>query len=363
VALAAGAALAVGGCTAGIVIAAQGSGQAGGTAPARAAAAQAPLRLVSISPATGGQAVNGAGDITVTYNEPLPATAPLPALSPAIAGSWQRAGDAVVFRPAAGYPAGTHVTVTVAGTKESRTPSASSFKTGDYSTLRLQEILTELGYLPLTWTPVPGATVPGQNAAAQLSAAYAPPAGTFQWEPGYPAQLQSFWAQGTPNTLDQGAITGFESDHGLPINGSAGPAVWKALLTAAANDKRNTHGYSYAIVSQQDPETLTIWHDGKKVFSSVANTGIAVSPTGPGTFPVYLKLPFQVMSGTNPDGSHYADPVEWVSYFEGGDAVHYFPRGSYGFPQSLGCVELPYDAAKEAYPYLPYGTLVTVKPE
>ena len=362
VALAAGAALAVGGCTAGIVIATQGSGQAGGTAPARAAAAQAPLRLVSISPATGGQAVNGAGDITVTYNEPLPATAPLPTLSPAIAGSWQRAGDAVVFsrRPA----------IRQARTSRSRwrgpktrTPSASSFKTGDYSTLRLQEILTELGYLPLTWTPVPGATVPGESAAAQLSAAYAPPAGTFQWEPGYPAQLQSFWAQGTSNTLDQGAITGFESDHGLPINGVAGPAVWKALLTAAANDQRNTHGYSYALVSQQDPETLTIWHNGKKVFSSVANTGISVSPTGPGTFPVYLKLPFQVMSGTNPDGSHYADPVEWVSYFEGGDAVHYFPRGSYGFPQSLGCVELPYDAAKDAYPYLPYGTLVTVKPE
>jgi hypothetical protein len=41
--------------------------------------------------------------------------------------------------------------------------------------------------------------------------------------------------------------------------------------------------------------------------------------------------------------------------------VHYYPRGSFGFPQSLGCVELAYDAAKKAYPYLPYGTLVTVK--
>jgi lipoprotein-anchoring transpeptidase ErfK/SrfK len=75
---------------------------------------------------------------------------------------------------------------------------------------------------------------------------------------------------------------------------------------------------------------------------------------------VYEKLQFQIMQGTNPDGSHYADPVSWVSYFNGGDAVHYFPRGSFGFPQSLGCVELPYTAAKQAYPYLPYGTLVTV---
>jgi len=41
---------------------------------------------------------------------------------------------------------------------------------------------------------------------------------------------------------------------------------------------------------------------------------------------------------------------------------HYIARGSYGYPQSLGCVELPYSAAAAAYPYLPYGTLVTVTP-
>ena len=28
--------------------------------------------------------------------------------------------------------------------------------------------------------------------------------------------------------------------------------------------------------------------------------------------------------------------------------------------QSLGCVELPWDAAKKAYPYLTYASLVTV---
>ena len=49
-----------------------------------------------------------------------------------------------------------------------------------------------------------------------------------------------------------------------------------------------------------------------------------------------------------------------MSYFNGGDAVHYFPRGSYGSEQSLGCVELPYSAAKRAYPYLTYGSLVSV---
>jgi len=126
-------------------------------------------------------------------------------------------------------------------------------------------------------------------------------------------------------------------------------------------DQRNTHGYSYAIASKNEPETLTIWHNGKNVFSSYANTGIPAAPTVDGTFPVYEKLTFQIMKGTNPDGSHYADPVAWVSYFNGGDAVHYFNRGSYGWPQSLGCVELPYSAAEKAYGYLPYGTLVTVE--
>jgi peptidoglycan hydrolase-like protein with peptidoglycan-binding domain len=358
-----GAAIAVGGCAAGIVIAAQLGGRAHAVPTVKTAAtgpaAAAPLRVVSVSPAGGARDVNGAGTITVTYNQPLPAGAALPVLSPAVAGSWRRSGDAVIFRPAAGYAPGTHVTVTAAAARTGAN-SAASFTTGQYRTVRLQQILAQLGYLPLTWTPAAGAAVPGGKEAAQLSAAYAPPAGAFRWQQGYPAALRSFWAQGTANTLDQGAITGFEADHGLPPDGAAGPAVWQALLTAAAAGQRNTHGYSYAIARQQQPETLTIWHDGRQVFSSPANTGIAASPTGIGTFPVYEKLPFQVMQGINPDGTHYSDPVEWVSYFDGGDAVHYFDRASYGWQQSLGCVELPYTAAEQAYPYLPYGTLVTV---
>ena len=53
-------------------------------------------------------------------------------------------------------------------------------------------------------------------------------------------------------------------------------------------------------------------------------------------------------------------PGAHVSYFNGGDAVHYFPRGGYGYNQSLGCVELPWRQAAWACPYLTYGSLVTV---
>jgi len=67
------------------------------------------------------------------------------------------------------------------------------------------------------------------------------------------------------------------------------------------------------------------------------------------------------MSGTNPDGSHYHDTgIPWVSYFHGGDALHGFLRSSYGWPQSLGCVEMRYNDAHTVFPYTPIGTLVTV---
>ena len=321
-----------------------------------------PLRLLSVTPASGAQGVDGAGEVTVTFNQPLPASAPLPRLAPAVAGTWQREGDMAVFTPQTGIPADTTETVTVEAGDGTVRSEESSFRTASYSTLRLQELLAQLGYLPLTWTPAAGTAIPAGSPPAQLAAAYQPPPGAFTWHAGYPSDLHGFWQQGSANLIDQGAITGFEADHGMTANGVASPAVWAALLTAAANGEHNQHGYSYAIASQGVPETLTIWHDGRDVFSSYANTGISVAPTPVGTFPVYEKLPYQVMQGTNPDGSHYADPVQWVSYFEGGSAVHYIARGSYGWPQSLGCVELPYSAAEEAYPILPYGTLVTVTP-
>ena len=67
------------------------------------------------------------------------------------------------------------------------------------------------------------------------------------------------------------------------------------------------------------------------------------------------------MSGTNPDGSHYNDPgVPWVSYFNGGDALHGFDRPGYGYPQSDGCVEMPPSNAAVVWPMTPIGTLVTV---
>ena len=107
-----------------------------------------------------------------------------------------------------------------------------TFTTGSYSTLGLQQILTQLGYLPFTWTPAAtaadAATSTPVSLNQEVSTAYAPPAGTFTFKPGYPSQLTSQWKVGQDNILDQGAIRAFESNQGLTMDGVAGPEVWAA---------------------------------------------------------------------------------------------------------------------------------------
>ncbi|MGO9189465.1 MAG: L,D-transpeptidase family protein [Streptosporangiaceae bacterium] len=333
------------------------------------------LQLVSMSPATGTRGVNGASPIQVQFSAPLAASSPMPTLSPSIPGNWTVQGDDVVFTPTVGYSENTKVTIKIPGglagvisaaganVGDGGTLSSSlsqSFTTGSFSTMRLQQLLTQLGYLPMTWTSKSHTTISPTNAHAELAAAYSAPAGTFTWQAGYPSSLTDQWKAGSYNILDDGAVRAFESVTGLTMDGSAGRTVWTDLLKAVAAGKHNPNGYTYALANQNSPENLKIWHNGRLVLESPANTGIAASPTEDGTFPVYLKYYFSYMKGTNPDGTKYDDPVYYASYFNGGDAVHEFSRGSYGWYQSLGCVELPWDSAQKAYPYLTYGSLVTV---
>jgi lipoprotein-anchoring transpeptidase ErfK/SrfK len=75
---------------------------------------------------------------------------------------------------------------------------------------------------------------------------------------------------------------------------------------------------------------------------------------------VYLRRQAQIMRGVTASGQPYADPAQYIAYFNGNYAVHYMARASYGTPQSQGCVELPLSQAREVWPYLDYGSLVTV---
>ncbi len=352
---------------------ASGTSAAAAHHPASVAAKTVPLKVLSVTPAAHATDVNGAAPISVTFSAPLAADSPMPKISPRIGGRWQPgSGNVLQFIPAAGFrqltqvrvriPAGSQGVRSATGVLLSKSVTV-RFRTGTFSARRLDQLLAQLNYLPLTWTPASQAETTSSLSAraSQLSSAYDPPAGSFRWKHGYPSELKTFWHHGSSSSLIiDGAVRAFEFDHGLLMDGIAGPEVWKDLFAAAGADQRNTHGYTYAIASEHDPETLTIWHDGRKVLHSLANTGIPGRTTVPGTFPVYLRYLNTIMKGKNPNGTKYADPVKFVSYFNGGDAVHYFLRGSYGFPQSLGCVELPYTAAQRAWPYLTYGSLVTV---
>ena len=336
-----------------------------------ARASSEPESVLSVTPASHARRIDGAAPIRVVFSHPLAAGSPLPTLSPSIAGTWRTSGSTLEFVPRRGYPPLTHVKLMIPGGPSGVRSAVGGllaaqvvdrFATGTYSTLRLEQLLAQLGYLPLKWDPVPGdVPVPSTDANAQLSAAYSPPPGTFTWLRGFPMMLHNMWQPAQPgNNVLIGAVRAFESDQNMTMDGAAGPGVWEALLSAVAKGRSNPHGYTYAYVTEGSPEMITIWHNGRKVMHTLVNTGIPSRPTVTGTYPVYLRYQFQIMKGTNPDGSKYADPVSFVSYFNGGDAVHYYPRGSYGWPQSLGCVELPYTQAQQAYPFLTYGTLVTV---
>jgi peptidoglycan hydrolase-like protein with peptidoglycan-binding domain len=332
-------------------------------------AAKEPEQVVSVSPADGATKVDGGGQISVVFSEPLSANSPMPTLKPAIKGTWQRSGDTAVFQPSRGFSPRTKVTLTIpagstgvqsAGGGLLATSVTAKFRTGTFSSVRMEQLLAQLGYLPLTWVPSTGKAAPLSDPNAQLSAAYDPPQGIYTWQRGYPIQLKRLWRPDRPSEVLRGAVIAFESDHGLALDGMIGTGVWHAMFRALTHGQLNTHGYTYALASQRPPETLTVWHNGAIVFKHLANTGIPIRPTAVRTDPVYLRYRFQIMKGTNPDGTKYADPVAWVAYFHYGEAVHYFPRYSYGSQQSLGCVELPYAPAKRVWPYLTFGTLVTV---
>jgi len=331
---------------------------------ASASTAAPPAVLTVVSTAPTGDNVDGGATISVQFSTDLAPGSPMPTLSPAVAGQWAVLSPTLLqYQATAPLVPGTVETITVPGGPNGTVGSrgqhlaaafTTSFTVAPGSTLRLQQMLAELGYLPVNFTPATPLTSPTQEGADQ--------AGTFTWRwADQPASLTALWTPGTYNVITKGAVMNFESQHGLKVDGVAGPAVWGAVLSAVESGQGDALPYSYVFVNKTLPETTTVYQNGVAVYHTLSNTGVAAAPTVDGTFPVYARYTVTTMSGTNPDGSKYVDPgIRWVSYFNGGDALHGFPRSSYGFPQSVGCVEMPIANAAVVYPMTPLGTLVTV---
>jgi peptidoglycan hydrolase-like protein with peptidoglycan-binding domain len=214
------------------------------------------------------------------------------------------------------------------------------------------QLLAELNYLPVSFTPTVSPVVTSEQVP-----------GVFAWRfPSLPARLSAQWKLGVDNVILDGAVMNFQEVHGLATTGVVDAVTWNTLVNAVDAHQFDPASYNYVDVNQSQPQMLTLFVNGAVAFHSLVNTGIPQSPTATGTYPVYLRYTTQTMSGTNPNGTHYSDPgIPWVSYFNGGDALHGFIRSSYGYPQSLGCVEMPFANAALVWPHTPIGTLVTVR--
>jgi hypothetical protein len=341
------------------------------SAPQRVSWFPAGARLEAVVTPAPGAVIEPSTPIQLTLSEPVRSVLGRvrPTLQPAVPGSWvQTAANQLTFHPTgSGYPLGKHVVLDLptatdllsSGGTEIVHSLTWSVPVG--STLRLQQLLSQLGYLPLTWTPN-GAPV-ASTALAEKQAALSAPAGSFAWRySDTPQQLQDLWSPGGWTRMTQAAVMAFESDHGLAVDGIPGPVVWHTLIKAAI-DGEQAHGYSYVLVHRTVPQTLILWNDGQVILTARVNTGVPDAPTPYGTHAVFEHIPVGTMSGQNPGGSHYHDPgIRWISYFNGGEAIHGFNRPTYGFPQSVGCVEAPIPTAAKIWPYTPIGTLVTIAP-
>lgn len=346
-----------------------------------------PVALVSPAPGSATAASNSS--ITLTFDQPVSTVlgGSRPVLTPAVAGSWSEPDpDTLVFTPTGfGFGPGTAVTVgfdrqvsavgmaapsTVTTTAQGASTSY-SFTTGPGSLLRLGQLLAQLHYLPLDFDPAPQASDPSTY-AEEVATVSNPLPGTFSWRwSSVPASLRAEWAPGADDEVLKGALMAFAAtqpgydgytDEPETVAQIATPQLWQELLQAAVAKQYDPNPYAYVYVTESLPETLTVWENGTVVLQSAANTGIASRATALGTYPVYVRYSVNYMDGTNPDGSKYHDLVHWINYFDGGDAVHGFVRSSYGYPQSLGCVELPEGTAQQVFSILAVGDLVTVVP-
>ncbi len=328
--------------------------------------------VLAVSPAPG-SAIGPATPLYLTFSRPVSEVvgSSRPTITPATYGHWsQPDSHTLEFRPGGfGAPLGARLTVTLPKQVAVASTTGAALSKGREvswvvppgSTVRLHQLLAQAGYLPVAWH-ASGHEV-AHTPQAEAQAATTPPAGSFDWRyPNTPHQLRAMWSPSAATVITRGAVMKFENENGLTADGVAGAGVWRSLMAYAIAGKKLHEGYSYVYVHRETPETATLWSAGHTVISAPANTGIAGAETALGTYPVFEHIPEGTMSGTNPDGSHYKDPgIKWISYFNGGDALHNFDRASFGTPQSLGCVELPLAASAEIWKYTPIGTLVTVE--
>jgi peptidoglycan hydrolase-like protein with peptidoglycan-binding domain len=308
---------------------------------------------------------DGAEPLSVTLSAPVASGSPPPSFHPAVAGTWAAVGNSTVFTPASTLQPCSTYTLTV----WARTSSTDHAPLGRRHTIGLrvacppiaglQQALARLGYLGARLHPLYVVHISSGRETRREAAVHAfhPPRGVLAPDPSGAPSVQ----MGQLDETTRGALTVYQADRGLEPTGEANTATWNSLLHAESAYLRDPKPYTWVSVSESIPETLAVHRGHRVVFTTPANTGVAGAETTQGIFPIYSRLTSTTMTGTDVDGTKYTVPdVPWVNYFNGGDAVHGYPRASYGSPQSNGCVELPIEAAHTVFGMLALGDIVDV---
>jgi lipoprotein-anchoring transpeptidase ErfK/SrfK len=328
-----------------------------------AKAATAPATTITRWPKRSGR--DGTANVNVELSAAPAAGSPRPTISPKVAGTWSTHGTTESFTPTSTLTPCASYTLKVpartTGTGQSalgRTRTA-HLKVACPGDRAAQNALAHLRYLPVRISGGGTTRLPASGPVTRKAAAkqlFRPTGRLVARYADAPKVVQ-----GVRTEALQGAIMAFQHRRGLDVDGFMGPATWRSLLAALAQDQRAKDPYTWVTVHKGGNESLSVHRAGATVLTTVANTGAPGAETPSGSFPVFEHVAASDMSGTNPDGSHYSDPgVPWVSYFHNGDAVHGFERASYGSRQSAGCVELPIATAKKVYGMLDIGDLVIV---
>jgi len=326
------------------------------------APALSPTRLLGLPAHT---ITNPTKPLVVTLSAPAAPQSPPPTLNPSVAGSWSAAGNSLTFTPASTLEPCSSYTLTV----WARTVAGGEAPLGRRRTtglnvacppiIGLQQALARLGYLGARFHTFYDVSIPPGRETRQEAAAnaYHPPRGRFSPDPANAPPV----ATGRLDAATRGALLVYQTARGLEVTGEPNRATWASLLAGETGNWRNPKPYTWVTVSESTPETLEIHRGRHVVLSTPANTGVPGAETAQGVFPIFSRYASTTMSGTDVDGTKYKVPdVPWVNYFNGGDAVHGYPRASYGFPQSNGCVELPIETAHAVYQMLGIGDLVEV---
>ncbi len=326
------------------------------------AVALAPTQLAALPART---VTNGTDPLRVTLAAPVSPTSPPPTLTPNVAGTWSIVGDSEVFTPASTLAPCSHYALTV----WARTSSTGHAELGRRQTIGLrvacpplaglQQALARLGYLGAKFHPryivhIAPAAETRREAAEH---AFHPPRGALVPDPSNAPPIE----MGQLDATTRGALEVYQADRGLQASGEPNGATWASLLYDETHYRRDRTSYTWVSVSESLPETLEVHRGHRVVFSTPVNTGVPGAETALGIFPIYARYVSTTMAGEDVDGTKYDVPdVPWVNYFNGGDAVHGYPRESYGFPQSNGCVELPIEAARTVFGMLAIGDIVVV---